>query len=253
MKVVAVVCARMGSTRFPGKVMLQLGGLPVLGHVVRTAFRTVGVQEVWVATSTAEADDAIERWCKTITVPCWRGSEADVLKRITDCARQAGADAVVRLTGDCPFLDSTVVAETVALFRYGNLDYAQNVSPATWPDGLDCEVVHINALMTAEREATRPSDRDAAIQYIERNRHRWRSDTLICPIPGLHKERWVLDTAEDWAFCQAVVGGLGRMPQSYLEMLHVLNVLPRLRTLNNMWKRNERFLAHIAEENNVGV
>src|SRR5512144_1514270 len=109
MKVVAVIQARMGSTRLPGKVMMNLGGFPVLAWCVRAARAAPGVDEVWVATSTQPADDVIETWCYGLgrdawyRVNCWRGSETDVLSRFRGAAEQSEADIILRLTGDCPF------------------------------------------------------------------------------------------------------------------------------------------------------
>src|SRR5882762_3160543 len=161
MKVVAIIQARMGSTRLPGKVMMPLDTFPVLAWCVRAARAAPGIDEVWVATSTLPADDAITSWCRDHDIDFWRGSETDVLGRFYDCTMPlAGEDIILRLTGDCPFLDPQVIGSIVRLIKQKGADYCSNVSPRTYPDGLDVEAFTMNTLAFADREATRPIDRD---------------------------------------------------------------------------------------------
>lgn len=244
MKTVAVIAARMGSIRFPGKVMQNLDGVPVLDWVVDAALAAVTVDEVWIATTTEPRDDIIPRRYRDV----YRGSETDVLRRYAECAEKAEADIIVRLTGDCPFADPNVIDQVVTLRRETKANYAQNVSPATWPDGLDVEVFDRLSLELAHEQATRPSDRDCLTQYMERNRFMFSNASLICPIPQLHKERFVLDTKEDYEFCQEIAERLKHRPASYLEILKILDAEPRLRDINMMHGRNERFFASVAVE-----
>ncbi len=247
MKTVAIIQARMGSTRLPGKVLMELAGTPVLAWVVRAARATVGVDEVWVATSAAAADDAVAAWCATNGVSVHRGSEHDVLGRYAGAMAAAAADVVVRITADCPLLDPAVVAQTVRLRAMTGVDYASNVDPPTWPDGLDCEVVTAKALAAAAQEATRASDREHVTPFVRNNRARFPAETLIAPLPGLAAERWTLDTADDLAFLQAVAAQLpaGRAP-SHLEVLAVLDRAPHLRALNRREMRNAGFEASLS-------
>src|SRR5687767_6480314 len=213
MKTVLIGIARMGSTRLPGKVMKVLGPLHVLEWVVSAGRKTIGVDETWIATSTLEQDNVIAEWCDLYCVPCFRGSETDVLSRFAGAARAAEADVVVRVTCDCPFLDPDVIAQVVRLRKTMEVDYASNIDPTVWPDGLDCEAFTTKALFEAEAEATRASDRDTVTQFILRNRHRYKAASLAAPLPGLHKERWVLDTENDYKFCQEIAKRLGlRIP-----------------------------------------
>jgi len=170
MKTVAIIQARMGSTRLPGKVLADLAGQPVLAWVVRAARAATGVDDVWVATSTAAADDAVVAWCKANGVPVHRGSEDDVLDRYVGAAKASGANVVVRLTADCPLLDPAVIAQTIRLRAMTGVAYASNVDPPTWPDGLDCEVLTADTLVTAAAEATRASDREHVTPFVRNNR-----------------------------------------------------------------------------------
>ena len=239
MKTVAIVQARMGSTRLPGKVLADLAGKPVLAWVVRAARAASGVDDVWVATSTAAADDAVAAWCKANGVSVHRGSENDVLDRYVGAARASGAQVVVRITADCPFLDPAVIAQTIRLRLITGAAYASNVDPPTWPDGLDCEALTADTLIAAAAEATRPSDREHVTPFVRNNRDRFASDTLVAPLPGLAAERWTLDTPEDFALLSALATRLRPdQPPSYLDVLAVLDREPRLRDLNGKKTRN---------------
>jgi len=244
MKTVAIVQARMGSSRLPGKVLADLAGKPVLAWVVRAARAALGIDEVWVATSTATSDDAVAAWCEANATSFYRGSEHDVLERYAGAARQSEAEVIVRITADCPLLDPTVIGQTVRLRAISDVDYASNVDPPTWPDGIDCEVFTKDALLAAAVEARRPSDREHVTPFIRNNRARFSSETLISPLPSLTAERWTLDTQADLAFLSAVTARLpaDRAP-SHLEVLAVLDADPSLRKLNQGDVRNTGFTA----------
>ena len=247
MKTIAIIQARMGSTRLPGKVMMDLSRSPVLWWSHRAASLARGIDEVIIATSTLPADDVIADWCKKERISCFRGSESDVLDRFYRCARAHEADVILRLTGDCPLLDFQVITEVVMLRKMTGVDYASNVDPPTYPDGLDVECFTYDALAEAWKEATRPTDRDCVTQFISRNRLRFKAANLTCPLPGLAKERWVLDTAEDYAFCQEVAKRLS-WSVSYLDILDILDKEPELRKINEKWTRNERFYSALSQE-----
>ena len=151
---VAIIQARMGSTRLPGKVLMPIGELPMLYHVVSRAGQAALVDRVVVATSTAAADEAIAEFCASKAVGCFRGSETDVLDRYYQTALSVGASTLVRLTADCPMLDPAVIDRVVERFQYlpAAYDYVSNVDPPTFPDGLDTEVFSFSALDRAWRE-----------------------------------------------------------------------------------------------------
>lgn len=226
---------------------MALGTLDrVLGWVASAAEST-GYDFV-IATSELEQDNPIAVWCEQCRVTCVRGSESDVLSRFVDVAQTTGADVLVRLTGDCPFHDPQVIREVIKLREMTGADYASNIDPPTYPDGLDVEVFTRRALECAHHEATRPSDRDCVTRFISRNQHRFRAATLTCPLPGLVKERWVLDTEEDYKFCQEIASRIKSYPPSYLDILAILDKEPELRKINGHLTRNERFYEAISTE-----
>lgn len=250
MKTVCIIQARMSSTRLPGKVLRDINGRPTLSWVVDAARQAKGVDEVVVATSVLPDDDVIASWAKDQGVAVFRGDLTDVLSRFLGAAHQHHADILVRLTGDCPFLDPNVIAEVIKLREMKNAAYATNTDPPSYPDGLDVEVFTRDTLEAANREATRQTDRDTVTRFMARNRHRFPAANLVCPLPDLHRERWVLDSPEDYDFIREVAKRLastGRAP-SYMDILMVLDNAPSLRDINSKYERNERFYADLKAE-----
>lgn len=238
MTTVAIIQARMTSTRLPGKVLLEIGDRPALAWIVDAARRIAGVDRVVVATSDGPADDAVAAWCAEAGVKCHRGSEADVLSRFALAARAERADIVMRLTADCPFLDPMVAGQVLLLLNDPGIAYASNLAPPSWPDGLDCEAFRAAHLLAADAEATRPTDREHVTPFIRNNRHRFPAANVTSPLPGLSDERWTLDTPEDLAFLRAVAERLPRRDFSHVDVLRVLAAEPGLRALNAGQERN---------------
>lgn len=247
MTAVAIIQARLSSTRLPGKVLLPLGGRPVLDWVVQAATAIPGMDKVVIATSREGEDDAISAWAEAAGITCHRGPLDDVLERFAQAARAENADLVMRLTADCPLLDPHVCGEVLALLKRCGVAYASNASPATWPDGLDCEVFTRAALDAAAAEATRPSDREHVTVFIRDRRYRFPQASLVCPLPGLGAERWTLDEPADLKFLDAVAEHLPEKP-SYLDVLTVLDAQPDLRDINARISRNEGFAKSLAKE-----
>jgi glutamate-1-semialdehyde aminotransferase/spore coat polysaccharide biosynthesis protein SpsF (cytidylyltransferase family) len=257
MKTGILIQARMGSTRLPGKVMMPLppkraDGKPplkALEWTVEACLRT-GF-EVYIATSTNPEDDAIYDYFQGsgyTSVGLFRGSPDDVLDRLYQCARLYQLDVVVRVTGDCPFVDPEVIKQVVQLRKHTGSDYASNVDPPTWPDGLDVQVVTFDALQRAHQEATEPTDRDTVLAYIVRHRNSFFVNNLPCPIRGLVIHRWVIDTAQDYELCSEIAQSLlaqGRGPGA--SFADILDMAPPPADAE-LLGRNERYLAARAGE-----
>ncbi len=207
MKVVAVVQARMGSSRLPGKVFADIGGKPMLQRVLDRLARSRSLDEVRVATTTQPADDAIERWCHEHDWPVTRGSEEDVLDRYMQAARESQADVVVRITSDCPLIDPELVDSARMYFemmRPLGVVYTTNVlEPRSYPRGLDVEVIDVRALETAWLEDTRPEWREHVTPYLYRNEERF-PVSHVCDDNDNGHLRWTVDTPEDLELVRAI-------------------------------------------------
>ena len=202
MKVVAIVQARMGSTRLPNKVMKPIGEVPMIELLLARLARSSQINQIVLATSTDARDNILVDHVQKLGYDCVRGSESDVLDRYILAARQAQADVVVRITGDCPLIDSALVDQTIIQFKTEGVDYLSNAVPASYPDGLDTEVFTMEALERAERESLDPFDREHVTPYLRK--------------PGLFKTsvikhsedlsglRWTVDEPADFEVVSAV-------------------------------------------------
>jgi len=232
MRTVAIVQARMGSTRLPGKVLQDIGGRTMLARVVEQASRAKLLDAVVVATTTGPADEAIVEECRSLRVPAFRGSEQDVLDRYHDAAHAHDADPVVRITSDCPLLDPDIVDEVISLFRREGPDYASNVTARTFPQGLDVEVFSRRALDRAWEDARQPYERVHVTPFIYQHGDRFRLATLKAD-RDYSGYRWTVDTPEDLTFVRNVydrLGGHGRF--GWRDVLSLLEREPRLTDIN---------------------
>jgi len=231
---VAVVQARMGSTRLPEKVLKDIGERPMLAHVVERALHASTVDSVVVATSTEPQDDAVAEYCADNDIACHRGSETDVLDRYYHVARNADAETVVRITADCPFLTPAVVDRVARTYGGSDAAYATNIIEYTYPDGLDVEAFDFAALETAWEEADTPEEREHVTPYIresgafetvnvENSIDVWAYDF---PHEG-EIPRWTVDYPEDLEFVRAVYNRLTRRGHWVFGQSPVLELLER--------------------------
>jgi spore coat polysaccharide biosynthesis protein SpsF (cytidylyltransferase family) len=248
-KTMAIVQARMGSTRFPGKVLAEICGMPMIEVLLRRARRTEGLDDIVVATTTSAADDGLAERLRSMDYRVWRGSEQDVLDRYWRCATEVGADIVVRLTADDPLKDPAVIAMAIDEYRRaGNVDYVSNTIEPTFPEGLDVEVVGYNALCRANSEAVRFSDREHVTPYIWRNAGRFAVRSFSMS-PDLSHWRWTVDHPADLEFVRQVLGSLGGdIHASYLDIIDTVRRNPRLMEINSGKRRGEGYLASLEKE-----
>lgn len=168
-RTVAIIQARMTSTRLPGKVMADLGGQPMIAAMLRRVYRSRRLDAVMLATSTNAADDPVATAAAAADAGVFRGDEHDVLGRYALAADVSNADTIVRITGDCPLIDPAVIDGVVDLFAASDCDYASNVMQRTFPDGLDTEVFTRSVLRRADAEATDRLHREHVTPYIRGN------------------------------------------------------------------------------------
>lgn len=232
MKTIIIIQARMGSSRLPGKVLMDLGGYPVLHYVVERCKMVTGVDEVIVATSTLRGDDRIADWCKAKNVSCFRGSENDVLARYYECASLYSPDYVIRVTADCPFVDYEMASEIVHTMKQepGDIMLVQGQLPR----GLVVEMVSFPALEYMYKHGHEPRHREHVTYYAYEFPHEFEATTYCAPVnrcnPAL---RITLDTEEDYALCQAVAHHFdGNVGISSLEVVSYLNNHSEIAELN---------------------
>jgi len=231
--VVAIIQARMGSSRLPGKSLAEIENRPMLWHVIQRVKRARLVDRVVVATSIAPADDVIEKMCQENDVPCYRGSENDVLDRYYHAARAEKAAQVVRITADCPLIDPEVIDRVVRRFQRGDLDYASNAMVRTYPDGLDTEICSFFALERAWHEATKASEREHVTPYLRSEKFRT-GNVENDSVSYYQHYRWTVDEAADLEFIRAVYKAF-RERESFLmkDVLDLIEKTPGLEKMNS--------------------
>jgi len=233
MNIVAIIQARMGSSRLPGKVLKDLGGETVLGRVVRRLRRSRQISNIVVATTTEPRDELIVAECDRLQASYFRGAEQDVLDRYYQAARANAAEAVVRVTSDCPLIDPELVDETAEVFRDEHADYASNVIPRTYPRGLDTEVFTFDALDRAWREAREPHQREHVTPYLYEHPQMFKL-TSLRGAADYSRYRWTLDTREDLELLRAIYSRFdGRDDFSWQEALRLMEREPELAELNS--------------------
>ena len=231
MTTLAIVQARMGSTRLPGKVLAELGGRPMLARVVERLRRARTLDGVVVATSRGAGDDPVARLCAELGVPVYRGSEEDVLDRYARAAEEFGADVVVRITADCPLVDPAVVDLVVERFRAADADYASNTLERTYPQGLDVEVFRREALEAAAQEAKEPWERAHVTPFLYRHPERF-ALASVRQERDASRHRWTVDTPEDLELVRELYAGVGRFDAGWLEVLELVEGEPALTGIN---------------------
>lgn len=252
MNVVAIIQARMRSTRLEGKVLKEISGRPMLGRIVDRVRKAREVNEVVVATSDIGADDPVADYCRAQDIFCFRGSEDDVLDRFYKTLAARKGDVAVRITADCPLVDPGLIDRIVGIYRKGGYDYVTNVLRYTYPDGLDVEVVSREALEKAWREATKKSEREHVTAHI-RFSNRFRVFNVESdPDLSTKNYRWTVDNAGDLDFIRKIYENLSD-GFGYQDVLSLLDRKPELLKLQGNAVINEGYFKTLYTQAKAGA
>ena len=276
MRIVAVIQARTGSTRLPGKVLQDLAGETMLARVIRRTQRAERLSEVVVATTTSGHDDPVVSECVRLGVGCFRGSEHDVLDRYYLASEAFRADAVVRVTSDCPLIDPGLIDRVVGTFLgasnkttacaasgtsenqsalLGPLeerpDYVSNFHERTYPRGLDNEVFTFDGLARAWCEADRPYQRVHVTPYFYENPELFRL-MAVTHDQDLSDHRWTVDTSDDMEFARTVYDRLGDDEFTWRDVLDVLEREPQITAINQHVRQKELRDEHLGKDERKG-
>lgn len=249
-RVVAIIQARMGSVRLPGKVLLELGGVPLLKQVVERVRAAKRLDEVVVATTVLKEDDPIALFCQREEIPVFRGDSEDVLNRYHEAAKAFGAEGIVRITADCPLMDPEVIDRVVDRYLEEEADYVTNTLRTTYPDGEDVEVFSFAALERAWRQAHLPAEREHVTPYFK-TCGAFQVANVEYPGEPLFKGlRWTVDEPEDLLFVRRVYEELGCGGKGFgmPEVLELIQRKPELLKINEGLIRNEGYYLSLAQE-----
>ena len=205
--ILAIIQARMTSQRLPGKVLMTILEKPMLLHQVERVRRSQLIDEIVVATSRESSDDLVFQACSDHEVSIYRGSLDDVLDRFYQLALTKNPKHVVRITADCPLIDSKIIDQVVDLHIRGNYDYTSNVYPHSFPDGLDVEIMRFETLKTVWKEASSKEDREHVTSFIVAHPHQFQIGRLENS-QNLSTLRWTVDNLDDFKFVERVYSKL---------------------------------------------
>ncbi|MFA6583406.1 MAG: glycosyltransferase family protein [Elusimicrobiaceae bacterium] len=250
--IAAIIQARNGSTRLPGKTCMKIAGKTVLEHVFSRVKKAETPNEVFVATTVNPEDLPLVRLCAEKGIRVFCGSADDVLDRFYQLAKLIKPDHVIRITADCPLMDPAVIDKTVKTHLKAKADYTSNVAHPTFPDGLDVEIFTFKALERTWQCANLASEREHVTTYIRNHPELFTQAEYKNP-EDLSKHRWTLDEHQDWDFISAVYKELYDENPVFgiAETLKLLAEKPELERLNSDITRNEGLLKSLRNDKQV--
>lgn len=225
---VAIIQARMGSTRLPGKVLKELSGQPVLYHIIKRVEQVPGIDKIIVATTEENIDNSIENYANSIGICCFRGNSDNVLDRFYQAATSSCADVIIRLTADNPLVDPQVLEQLLDLFVKCDYEY---VATSGYPIGLGMEIFTYEALATAYKNASLPYEKEHVTPYMYREGQK--VGRLVAPVDR-SSLRFTMDTPEDYEFIQRVYDALYHGSHDFYlsDVLAFLNKYPDIVKIN---------------------
>jgi spore coat polysaccharide biosynthesis protein SpsF len=247
--ILAILQARMSSTRLPGKVLKILQGKPMISHQIERISKSKKIDKLIIATSNEKSDDSLDTIAKSSNVVCFRGSLKNVLTRFYNAAFQYQPKHIVRLTGDCPLIDPEIIDQTISFYLSGNYDYVSNSVEATFPDGLDVEIFSFQSLQEAFNEAQLPSQREHVTSFINSQPDRYQLECFTQSTDLSHL-RWTVDEPEDFKFVNEVFKSLyPKNPDFGMhDILNLIKEKPELALINKKFTRNEGFQKSLLED-----
>lgn len=247
--IAAIIQARMGATRLPGKVMKTLNGKPMLWHIVKRLNYSKKIEKIIIATTDKDEDKVIAKFAEDEGIDFYCGSSEDVLDRYYQAARKFGAGHIVRITADCPMIDPEVVDKVIDFYLTKKCDYASNTIKPTMPDGLDTEVFSFQALESAWKEAKKDSEREHVTPYIKNDKlftiENYEDDV------NRSSMRWTVDEEADYRFVIEVYKNLYKDGEIFYmkDVLDLLSRRPELSDINRNIERNEGYITSLEEDN----
>ncbi len=209
MNIVATIEARMSSSRLPGKVLLESKGIPMLGHLVNRLKQVKIINKIVLATTTNNCDDILYEFTKKYQIDCFRGDELNVMKRILDAGEKFDADIIVEITGDCPIIDPIIVEQVVKTFIFNKVDFVNNNSFQSYPDGMDTRVFSINALRKSFSFTNDPLDYEHVTLHMKNNPNKFKIINLVAPSNLFWPELGVtLDEIGDFQLLDKIIENL---------------------------------------------
>jgi len=248
-KIVAIIQARMASTRLPGKVLAQVSGVPLIEILLRRLKKVEEIDLIVVATTINSADDILVKWLYENNYLYFRGSENDVLDRFLQAAKKYEADIIIRVTADDPLKDPEIIQKAINIFKnIPNIDYVSNTIEPTYPEGLDIEIFNVKALIRAEKESVLNSDREHVTSYIWKNPNSFRTFNFTADIDRSNL-RLTVDKLNDLTFIRKLLEiSNNDFLINYKNIIEILDKNTYLSKINQGTARNEGYLNSLKKE-----
>lgn len=238
-----ILQARMGSTRLPGKVLMEINWIPMLKYEIERIKKAKNVDKIVIATSSNEKDNLIESFCLKNWIECFRWNQDDVLDRYYQCSlKYAQFEHIIRITWDCPLIDPQIIDEVINLFLNSWVDYCSNVEPETFPDWIDIEIFKANILQIAAKKAMLPSEREHVTPYIRKH---FKKINFALETENYSSYRLTVDEKEDFELVKILIDKLWS-DKSYRDYIKYIDNLSL--NLNNHIIRNEWYNKSLIED-----
>ena len=239
-KIGCIIQARMGSTRLPGKVMMNVEDQkPVLYFVIKQMQECKLIDKIIVATTTNEEDNQIANYSKNLGIDFFRGSSEDVLDRYYQCAKEYSVSTIVRIPSDKPLIDPEIVDNVINRFKNNSYDYITNFLPnSTFPSGSEVEIFSINALERVWKKAKLPSEREHVTSYFSNHEDEFKI-THIENSENLSHLRWAVDRIEDLDLVRLIVSKIKKRPVLMDDIVELFRKEPNLIEINKNVNKKE--------------
>jgi spore coat polysaccharide biosynthesis protein SpsF len=239
LKIIAIVQARTGSTRFPNKVFCNLSGKPLIWHVFNRLSYSKRITKSILATTNSIKDHILEKWAIANNIDYFRGDENNVLKRYYDAAIEFSADVIIRITSDDPFKDPIIIDDLVYFFENNSLDFAYNNNPVSFPEGLDVEIFTMDALSIANKKAKSSFEKEHVTQFFHLNNSLFKMKNFL-NVKNYSYLRWTIDTEVDYEMVKIVYMHLYKNGDIFYfeDILKLIKDNPTLSKINSSVKRS---------------
>lgn len=245
-----MIQARVGSKRFPKKVLAKIEKKPMIWHVIERIKEIRGVKQVILVSTRNPKDKILHTIAKNSNIKSFKGKTCDVLDRFYNCAIEFDADPIIRITGDCPLIDSTIIKKMLDQYMKNNYDYLTNTFPPTFPDGLDVEIFSFKTLEKMVRKAKLPSEKEHVTSYIRNHPNEFKIFNYENP-KNLSRFRWTVDEERDLTFVRIIYKKMKpKMSFSMQDVIKIISKFPEITKINSEISRNEGYLKSLRMDKN---
>lgn len=247
-KIGCIIQTRMGSTRLPGKVMLNIDGKnPIIYYVIKQISESRLCDQIVIATTTLSEDEKIIKFAKNMSIACFRGSVEDVLDRYYQCAKIFSFSTIIRITSDNPLIDPKLVDDAILFYKSNSYDYVTNCKPRTFPQGTEVEIFSFNALEKIWKNARKLSEREHVTPYFYNNPKQFKIFNIRND-EDLSHLRWTVDKMEDLEFIKNIVSKIKKSPILMSDILKLLKMEPELININKNYVMDEGYLKSLKKD-----